>query len=127
MEELEGHQSRFISGLKVETYVDQNDNDCEYSYEYGDIQIGAPVLDDDSGCREVVREDHRILEEIVPSRGKPGDISTEMTYVRTWYIYPRAGSTNRVAYPPKPLSIGSIVDISPIAVMTKKTTMPTTQ
>ena len=41
--------------------------------------------------------------------------------------HPRAGSTNRVAYPAKPFFIGKALPISPKAVMTDQTVKPTQQ
>lgn len=55
----------------VETNVDEDNSNGEGGDKDANVQIWPPILDDDSGCREVVRKDYGIFKEIIPAGSEP--------------------------------------------------------
>lgn len=78
---------RLVSVVGVEGFVaycitDVDSDNCNRKgcNKYGNVEVRAPVLYDNSGGREVVREDNRVFEKVIPSCGVPrmGQLSPEV-------------------------------------------------
>jgi hypothetical protein len=54
-----------------ETDVHKDNSNGERGDKDANVQIWPPILDDDSGCSEVIRKDDGVFEEIIPACNEP--------------------------------------------------------
>lgn len=87
-------------GMPVLTYVGEDDQDAEDSDPNGHVQVGSPVLNNQTASSQVCRCRHNILQEVIPTCCKSmvrESVSTSYLLQIKGESYPSAGSIMRLA------------------------------